>query len=68
MHDLHIWPLSTTETALTAHLLMPAGHPGDTAIATIAAQLHETFGIGHVTLQVETDPSVLCKLEPSHVV
>lgn len=68
VHDLHIWPLSTTETALTAHLLMPAGHPGDTAIATIAAQLHETFGIGHVTLQIETDPSVPCKLEPSHVV
>jgi cobalt-zinc-cadmium efflux system protein len=68
VHDLHIWPLSTTETALTAHLLMPAGHPGDTAIAGIAVQLRETFGIGHVTLQVETDPGVPCELEPGHVV
>jgi cobalt-zinc-cadmium efflux system protein len=33
VHDLHIWPMGTTDTALTAHLVMPAGHPGDAALA-----------------------------------
>ena len=68
VHDLHIWSMSTTETALTGHLLMPAGHPGDRMIAAICAQLHDNFGIGHATLQVETDPDVICKLQPDHVV
>lgn len=68
IHDLHVWPLSTTETALTAHLLMPGGHPGDAVVAQMAADLHAAFGIGHATLQVETDPSVPCVLEPAHVV
>jgi cobalt-zinc-cadmium efflux system protein len=68
VHDLHIWPMSTTETALTAHLVMPAGHPGDAALAHIADELHERFAIGHVTLQVETDPEHACTLAPDHVV
>jgi cobalt-zinc-cadmium efflux system protein len=63
IHDLHIWPMSTTETALTVHLVMPAGHPGDEALARIADELHERFAIGHVTLQVETDPDRACHLE-----
>lgn len=52
LHDLHIWPLSTTETALTAHLVMPDGG-SDAFLASAAAELGTTFGIGHVTLQVE---------------
>jgi cobalt-zinc-cadmium efflux system protein len=52
-HDLHIWPMSTTETVLTAHLVMPAGHPGDAFLASAQALLHDRFGIGHATLQVE---------------
>jgi cobalt-zinc-cadmium efflux system protein len=68
VHDLHIWPMSTTETALTAHLVMPAGHPGDAALARVASELHERFAIGHVTLQVETDPEHACTLAPDHVV
>jgi cobalt-zinc-cadmium efflux system protein len=68
LHDLHIWPMSTTETALTAHLLVPAGHPGDTVLMRLAAELRARFGIGHVTLQVETDPATLCALAPEHVV
>ncbi|MEL7502429.1 MAG: cation diffusion facilitator family transporter [Cyanobacteria bacterium J06554_6] len=55
VHDLHIWPMSTTETALTAHLVMPAGSPGDGFLAQLAQQLKQSFGIGHVTVQVETD-------------
>ena len=43
VHDLHIWSLSTTNTALTAHLVMPGGHPGDGFLAQIANDLsHES--------------------------
>lgn len=68
MHDLHVWPMSTTEVALTAHLLTPAGYPGDGFAASIAADLKAKFGINHVTLQVETDPDTPCALEPDSVV
>ncbi|MWV27284.1 cation diffusion facilitator family transporter [Aurantiacibacter rhizosphaerae] len=53
VHDLHIWPMSTTETALTAHLVMPAGHPGDAFLRDAAHALEHSHAIGHVTLQVE---------------
>lgn len=67
VHDLHIWPMSTTETALTAHLVMPGGHPADEVLAAIARELHDRHGINHATLQVETD-GALCALAPDHVV
>ncbi|WP_426166110.1 cation diffusion facilitator family transporter [Sandarakinorhabdus sp. DWP1-3-1] len=54
VHDLHIWAMGTTDTALTAHLVMPDGHPGDVALATLAHDLEHRFGIGHATIQVET--------------
>lgn len=53
VHDLHIWPMSTTETALTVHLVMPAGHPGDAFLAELAGTLETRFAIGHVTVQIE---------------
>lgn len=53
VHDLHIWAVSTTETALTAHLVMPDGYPGDQAIEDIATRLRHDFSIGHCTLQVQ---------------
>jgi cobalt-zinc-cadmium efflux system protein len=53
VHDVHIWAMSTTETALTAHLVMPDGYPGDTAIDDITRHLREDFAIHHCTLQVE---------------
>lgn len=53
VHDLHIWPMSTTETALTAHLVMPAGHPGDTLLREIAEELAHHHRIGHATIQIE---------------
>src|SRR5262249_56155445 len=68
VHDLHIWSMSTTETALTAHLVTPAGHPGDQFLIRTASALHEHFGIGHATLQIEVSAETACKLAPDHVV
>jgi len=69
LHDLHIWGMSTTETALTCHLLMPGGHPGDAVLNTVAQQLDQRFGIHHVTLQIEVaDSEEACALTPEHVV
>jgi cobalt-zinc-cadmium efflux system protein len=63
VHDLHIWPMSTTETALTCHCLMPSGHPGDELLVQLAHQLHERFSIGHATIQVEVDKGIVCGFE-----
>lgn len=52
-HDLHIWGLSTTESALTAHLVIPDGYPGDDTIFQIEKTLQEKFLIHHCTLQIE---------------
>jgi cobalt-zinc-cadmium efflux system protein len=54
VHDLHIWPMSTTETAFTAHLVMPGGHPGDAFLHDVSHELAQRFGIHHATVQVET--------------
>ena len=62
-HDLHIWPMSTTETVLTAHLVIPGGHPGDRFLVDAQAMLHDRFAIAHATLQIEVDPECYCALE-----
>ncbi len=67
VHDLHIWPMSTTETALTAHLVMPEGHPGDEFLLNLAEELRGRFGIGHPTIQIESH-GARCPLAPEHVV
>jgi cobalt-zinc-cadmium efflux system protein len=68
VHDLHVWPMSTTETALTAHLVFPQGHPGDRMLAEICHELRRRFRIGHATIQIELDPDAACALEPDHIV
>lgn len=68
VHDLHIWPMSTTEIALTCHMVIPAGTPGDGYLVEVANRLHRDFGIEHATIQIETDPNLPCALEPDHVV
>ncbi|MBN9075134.1 MAG: cation transporter [Rhizobiales bacterium 65-79] len=55
VHDLHVWSLSTTETALTCHLVTPDGHPGDAILTHAAEELNKHFGIGHVTFQPELE-------------
>jgi cobalt-zinc-cadmium efflux system protein len=53
VHDLHIWGMSTTDVALTAHLIRPCHGGEDALLATATRQLRERFGIAHATLQVE---------------
>jgi len=68
VHDLHIWPLSTTTVALTAHLVMPQTRSGDAFLETASAELRVRFGIDHATLQVEDGDGRDCRLAPEEVV
>lgn len=68
LHDLHIWPMSTTETALTCHLVIPGGHPGDGFILETARELQQRFKIGHATIQIEISEASACILAPDEVV
>jgi cobalt-zinc-cadmium efflux system protein len=63
VHDLHIWPLSTTRTALTVHLEMPDGASGDHFLHGLCEQLHDQFGIEHSTIQIEQNAEA-CALAP----
>jgi len=67
IHDLHVWPISTTEAALTCHLVMPTG-AGDAFLMETTQLLKTSFRIGHTTLQVETHPDNGCALAPDDVV
>jgi cobalt-zinc-cadmium efflux system protein len=68
IHDLHVWPISTTETAMTCHLVMPDGHPGDRFLTDCAHQLQRSHKIGHTTLQIEISKDNACALAPDDVV
>jgi cobalt-zinc-cadmium efflux system protein len=68
VHDLHIWPMSTTENALTCHLVMPAGHPGDAFLNELCSDLAQQFKINHTTVQIEVDPHIARVLAPDEVV
>ena len=67
VHDLHIWAMSTTETALTAHLVMPDGKLDDDLLARADQTLQQQFKIGHSTLQLERG-AWECRLAPDDVV
>jgi cobalt-zinc-cadmium efflux system protein len=69
IHDLHIWAMSTTENALTAHLVMPdsAGNPA--FLGDVCKELLERFHIEHSTLQVELpDAPSPCRLAPEETI
>lgn len=69
VHDLHIWAMSTTESALTAHLIKPDGKLNDPLLLQIQEELHDRFGIEHMTIQLECgDADCLCAQEPTNVV
>lgn len=60
LHDLHIWPTSTTEVALTAHLVMAGGHPGNAFLLSLGEDLSRRFGIAHATVQIEEADGPAC--------
>jgi cobalt-zinc-cadmium efflux system protein len=68
VHDLHIWGMSTTENAMTAHLVVPGGHPGNTFLLEAAHEIEHRFSIHHATLQIELADGKACELAPAHVV
>jgi cobalt-zinc-cadmium efflux system protein len=68
VHDLHIWRLSSTETALTAHLVVPWSTYAPTFLQDVCKQLHDRFEIEHSTLQIETAGAPLCALAPEDTV
>jgi cobalt-zinc-cadmium efflux system protein len=66
IHDLHIWGMSTTESALTVHLVVPSGYPGDIFVDSITQTLKERFSVNHATIQVELGTTVhTCSLQPA---
>jgi len=67
VHDLHIWPMGTTETALTVHLVCGGGHAGDAFLMDTAYELEHRFGIRHATIQVESGDRE-CGLAPTNAV
>jgi cobalt-zinc-cadmium efflux system protein len=67
VHDLHVWAMSTTETALTCHLVIPNGSVGDEFINRVCEELNRRFGIAHPTIQVERGDEA-CRLAPADVV
>jgi cobalt-zinc-cadmium efflux system protein len=56
VHDLHIWAMSTKETALSCHLVTPQGHPGDDFLKHVAHELDHRYEICHSTIQIELAP------------
>lgn len=67
VHDLHIWGMSTTEVALTAHLVMPEPPADDKLLGEVCHELRHRFEIGHVTIQIEHG-DIACHQAPAHVV
>lgn len=68
VHDLHIWAMSTTETALTAHVTRPLNDDGDAFLHDACEGLASKFSIGHATLQVETGEAEHCRLAHAHAI
>lgn len=69
VHDLHIWAMSTTETALTVHLVRPGAGIDDDWLERVCGELHQRFHIEHATIQIESgEGSHPCRLAPEHVV
>jgi cobalt-zinc-cadmium efflux system protein len=69
VHDLHIWALSTTQTAVTAHLVQVSDGHGETIVLAAVDGLRTKFGIGHCTIQIETPAGAArCGLRATEIV
>jgi len=62
IHDLHVWPMSTTEVALSVHLIIVDDSLNDDFLSKLQRQLHDRFGIEHSTIQVEKQDGGPCML------
>ncbi|MDZ7855653.1 cation diffusion facilitator family transporter [Sphaerotilus sp.] len=67
VHDLHVWAMGTSQIAMTAHLVMPQGHADDTFLKHASDELHEHFGIEHVTIQAVRVPFTRACAEHLHL-
>jgi cobalt-zinc-cadmium efflux system protein len=65
VHDLHVWAMSTTENALTVHLVTDNGHPGDKFLEQLSHDLDHRFKIHHATVQIEIGDGNVCILAPA---
>lgn len=65
VHDLHIWPMGTTEAAMTVHLVVAGGHPGNAFLAQARETMCARFGIHHVTIQIELGETDCAPCDPS---
>ncbi|MBK7767849.1 MAG: hypothetical protein IPI44_18410 [Sulfuritalea sp.] len=61
---MHVWGKSTTDIALSVHLVMPCGHPGDAFLANLAHELHDRFEITHPMIQIELDVLITAAPNP----
>ncbi|HEY1096733.1 MAG TPA: cation diffusion facilitator family transporter [Alphaproteobacteria bacterium] len=69
VHDLHVWGMSTTEIAMSVHLVTPKGHPGDKFLEELTEGLQHQFGIHHTTIQIELGNGTMeCRQQPDEVV
>jgi cobalt-zinc-cadmium efflux system protein len=66
VHDLHVWTLTSGREAMSAHVVVEAGAPGDRILQDLHVLVHSRFGIDHTTIQVETDPAGLVQITPTH--
>jgi cobalt-zinc-cadmium efflux system protein len=64
VHDLHVWTLTSGREAMSAHVVVEAGAPGDKILEALHLILHARFGIDHTTIQIETEPAPLIQITP----
>ena len=64
VHDLHVWTLTSGREAMSAHVVVEAGAPGDKILEALHLILHARFGIDHTTIQIETEPAPLLQITP----
>jgi cobalt-zinc-cadmium efflux system protein len=62
VHDLHVWTLTSGREAMSAHVVVEAGTPGDRILEALHLILHTRFGIDHTTIQIETEPASLLQI------
>jgi cobalt-zinc-cadmium efflux system protein len=63
VHDLHVWTLTSEREAMSAHVVVDDGRESERLLETLHAVLHARFGIDHTTIQLETEPPVVLRIQ-----